>query len=129
VRGPLTRAVPDAVRIEGFPVRGFRRPDSVRQWLRFARWCRDIDARLVHTCDLYANLFGLTAAAMAGVSARIGSRREVLTGDKTRLQLTGQRMAYRRAHAVVANSGAAVDQLRREGVADGKIRLIPNGVE
>lgn len=129
VRGPLTRSVPDTVSIEGFPVRGFRRPDSVRQWLRFARWCRDIDARLVHTCDLYANLFGLTGAAMAGVSARIGSRREVLTGDKTRLQLTGQRMAYRRAHAVLANSGAAAAQLRREGVATGKIRLVPNGVE
>lgn len=129
VRGPLTRRVPDAVSIEGFPVRGFRRPDSVRQWLRFARWCREIDARLVHTCDLYANLFGLTAAAMAGVPARIGSRREVLTGDKTRLQLTGQRVAYRRAHAIVANSGAAATQLLREGVAAAKIRLIPNGVD
>lgn len=128
-RGPLTRSVPDAVSIEGFPVRGFRRPDSVRQWLRFARWCREIDARLVHTCDLYANLFGLTAAAMAGVPARIGSRREVLTGDKTRLQLTGQRMAYGRAHAIVANSGAAATQLLREGVASAKIRLIPNGVD
>lgn len=129
VRGPLTRSVPDSVSIEGFPVRGFRRPDSVRQWLRFARWCREIDARLVHTCDLYSNLFGLTAAAMAGVPARIGSRREVLTGDKTRLQLTGQRVAYGRAHAIVANSGAAATQLLREGVAASKIRLIPNGVQ
>jgi glycosyltransferase involved in cell wall biosynthesis len=128
-RGPLKPSVPESVTIEDFPVRGFRRPDSVRQWLRFARWCREIDARLVHTCDLYANLFGLTAAAMAGVPARIGSRREVLTGDKTRLQLTGQRVAYRRAHAVVANSGAAAAQLLREGVAASKIRLIPNGVD
>lgn len=128
-RGPLKASVPESISIEGFPVRGFRRPDSVRQWLRFSRWCREIDARLVHTCDLYANLFGLTAAAMAGVPARIGSRREVLTGDKTRLQLTGQRVAYRRAHAVVANSGAAATQLLREGVAASKIRLIPNGVD
>ncbi len=127
--GPLQPLVPDAVPIARFPVRGFGRMGSARQWIRFARWCRDIEARLVHTCDLYANIFGLTAAALAGVPARIGSRREILTGDKTPVQLAAQRAAYRRAHAVLANSEAAARQLAHEGVDTARIRVIPNGVD
>jgi glycosyltransferase involved in cell wall biosynthesis len=128
-RGPLVDRLPADIPIEAFPVKGFRRAAAVTQWLGFARWCRRIGARLVHTCDLFANVFGLTAAAAAGVPARIGSRREVLTGDKTRLQMAGQRAAYRTAHLVVANSSSAATQLRIEGVPDRKIRVIPNGVD
>ncbi|MEZ5286656.1 MAG: glycosyltransferase [Vicinamibacterales bacterium] len=128
-RGPLRDAVPPSVPVEAFPVKGFRRGASIGQWMRFVRWCRAIGARVVHTCDLYANVFGLPGAAFAGVPVRIGSRREVITGDKTALQLAGQRYAYRTAHMVVANSTAAADQLAREGVAAGKVRLIRNGVD
>ena len=53
----------------------------------FARWCRHINARVVHTCELYANIFGLPAAALAGVDVRVGNRRELVTPDKTRGQL------------------------------------------
>ena len=49
------------------------------------RSARDI----VHTCDLYGNIFGLPGAALAGVPVRIANRREILTGDKSRVQLTG----------------------------------------
>jgi glycosyltransferase involved in cell wall biosynthesis len=128
-RGALLTEVPSTIRMESFPLHGFRSTDGLVQLGRFARWCRSIGARLVHTCDLYANIFGLTGAALAGVPARIGSRREVLTGDKSRLQRAGQHAAYRLAHAVVANSSAAVAQLEREGVPSRKIRLIPNGVD
>jgi glycosyltransferase involved in cell wall biosynthesis len=128
-RGPLLTEVPASVPVESFPLQGFRSARGLTQLASFARWCRRIGARLVHTCDLYANIFGLTGAALAGVGARIGSRRELLTGDKSRLQLTGQRTAYRLAHAVVANSSAAAEQLAREGVPATHIRLIPNGVD
>ena len=83
----------------------------------------------MHTCELYANIFGLPAAALAGVDVRIGNRRELVTPDKTRGQLACQRLAYRTAHAVVANSAAAAAQLDREGVAAAKIRAISNGVD
>jgi glycosyltransferase involved in cell wall biosynthesis len=128
-RGALLDDVPASVPVEAFPLEGFRSTAGAMQLVRFARWCRRIRARLVHTCDLYANTFGLPGARLAGVPARIGSRREVLTGDKTRLQRAGQRAAYRLAHAVVANSAAAAEQLLREGVPDRKVRLIPNGVD
>jgi glycosyltransferase involved in cell wall biosynthesis len=128
-RGPLLGALPDSMPIEAFPVRGFRRPASIGQWWRFAQWCRHVGARVVHTCDLYSNVFGLTAAAAARVPVRIGSRREIVTGDKTRVQLAGQRLAYRVAHAVVANAPAVVTRLEREGIPPARIHLIPNGVD
>ncbi len=112
-----------------FPIRGFHRPSSVAQWFAFARWCRQIGARIVHTCELYANIFGLPAAAFAGVDVRIGNRRELVTPDKSRAQLACQRLAYSTAHVVVANSSAAAEQLRREGVPAHKIRTIPNGID
>lgn len=128
-RGSLLSKMPPDIPIDVFPLGGFGRPAAARQLLRFARWCRSLDAKLVHTCDLYANVFGLTGGAMARVPVRIGSRREVVTGDKTRAQLAAQAFAYRTAHGLVANSRAARDQLTKEGIAPERITLIPNGVD
>jgi glycosyltransferase involved in cell wall biosynthesis len=83
---------------------------------------------VVQTCDLYANVFGLPGAALAGVPVRIGSRRE-LNPDKTAGQIRLQRQAYRCATKIVANSAAARGILVGEGVAAEAIAVIPNGVE
>jgi len=122
-------AVEHSASVATFPLDGFARPSALRQLLAFARWCQRIDARIVHTCELYANIFGLPGAALAGVEVRIGNRRELRTGDKSRAQLACQRLAYRAAHLVVANSAAAAEQLRAEEVPAAKIRTIPNGVD
>jgi glycosyltransferase involved in cell wall biosynthesis len=128
-RGRLLDEVPDRIPVRAFPVKGFANPAAVGQLVAFATWCRSVGANIVHTCDLYANIFGLPGATLAGVSVRIANRREILTGDKTRAQLTGQRLAYRAAHVVVANSSAACDQLALEGVDRGKLRVIANGLD
>ena len=94
----------------------------------FARWCRRERIAVVQTCDLYANIFGLPGAALAGVPVRIGSRRE-LNPDKTPGQIRLQRQAYRCATKVVANSAAARGILQTEGLAPGSIAVIPNGVD
>ena len=62
-----------------------------RRWA-FARWCRARGIAVVHTTDLYANIFALPAAALAGVPVRIGNRREI-NPDKT---LGADRAAARR---------------------------------
>jgi L-malate glycosyltransferase len=128
-RGPLLAELPTDVPVREFPVHGFGRPGAIGQFFAFASWCRHIGAELVHTCDLYANIFGLPAAALAGVPVRVANRREILTGDKTPTQLRAQQLAYRAAHAVVANSAAARDQLEREHVPASRLRLIPNGLD
>ena len=96
--------------------------------LDFASWCRRERIAVVQTCDLYANIFGLPGAALAGVPVRIGSRRE-LNPDKTAGQIRLQRQAYRCATRVVANSAAARTILEQEGLAGSAIAVIPNGVD
>ena len=124
----LPRVAERAASIVEFPIRGFARPDTVRQLARFARWCRRERIAVVQTCDLYANIFALPGAALAGVPVRIGSRRE-LNPDKSAGQIWLQRQAYRAATRIVANSSAARHVLESEGVAPAAIAVVPNGVD
>jgi len=114
--------------VTAFPIRGFARPATLARAASFARWCRARRIAVMQSCDLYANTFALPAAALAGVSVRIGSRRE-LNPDKTAGQIALQRQAYRFAHAVVANSNAAARHLGSESVPADRIRIIPNGID
>lgn len=123
---PRVEACADSI-VE-FPIAGFARVSTLRQLVRFARWCRRERIAVVQTCDLYANTFGLPGAALAGVPVRIGSRRD-LNPDKSGGQIKLQRAAYRAATKVVANVQAARQILESEGLATGSIAVIPNGVE
>ena len=122
------RAADCAASVETFPITSFRRPNTARQLGRFARWCRDREIAVVHTGQLYSNIFGLPGAAMAGVPVRIGNRRNI-NPDKKTLHLGLQRVAYSFAHKIVANSKAAAARLLREGVPAHKIAIIPNGID
>ena len=93
----LPRVIERAASVVEFPIHGFARPSTVWQLFKFARWCRRERIAVVQTCDLYANIFGLPGAALAGVPVRIGSRRE-LNPDKTDGQIRLQRLAYRFGH-------------------------------
>lgn len=109
-----------------FPIQGFRRAATARQLLAFARWCRARQIAVLHTCEVYSNIFGLPGGALASVPVRIGSRRGFIeTKGLQRLQ----RLAYAAAHRVVANSRAAAERLRVEGVPASKVEVIPNGVD
>ncbi|HEX6465285.1 MAG TPA: glycosyltransferase, partial [Vicinamibacterales bacterium] len=110
-----------------FPIAGFTRPRTLARAAEFVRWCRSHRITVIQSCDFYANTFALPAAAVAGVALRVGSRRE-LAPDKSPAQIAVQRQAYRFAHVIAANSAAAADRLRREGVPQRRIRVIPNGV-
>lgn len=116
------------VEVREFPVRGFAHPSSMRAVRDFAAWCRQRSIEIVQACDFHANVIGLAGAALARVPLRIGSRREIVL-DKSRAQLTVQRVSYQLAHRVVANSRAASRQLTGEGVRMDRIRVIPNGLD
>lgn len=109
-----------------FPIYGFRRPHTWRQFLAFARWCREKQIQVLHTCELYSNVFALPAGALVSVPVRIGSRRGFV--EPPGLQRL-QRVAYTAAHSILANSQAAADRLQIEGVPGHKVRVIPNGVD
>ena len=122
------RAEERAESVAEFPVPSFHAPATVRQAAAFARWCRRQRIAVLHTCDLYANTFGLPAAAFAGVPVRIANRRE-LNPDKSTAQIAAQRFAYGFAGHIVANSEAALRRLRQEGVGAGRVSVIPNGID
>jgi glycosyltransferase involved in cell wall biosynthesis len=109
-----------------FPIHGFYRAATARQLIAFARWCRANDIAVLHTCELYSNIFGLPGGALASVPVRIGSRRGML---ETPAQQRAQRLAYTTAHRVVANSEATAARLRLEGVPSQKIDVIYNGID
>jgi glycosyltransferase involved in cell wall biosynthesis len=109
-----------------FPIHGFRRAATAQQLVAFARWCRAREIAVLHTCELYSNIFGLPGAALASVAVRIGSRRGFV--EPPGLQRV-QRFAYTFAHRVVANSRAAAERLRIEGISSSKIEIIPNGID
>lgn len=125
--GPWTSQVAElGDPITRFPIHGFRQPATAHRLLRFARWCRENDIAVVHTWDIYSNIFGLPGAALAGVPLRIGSRRG-LGGPPGVRRL--QTLACRAAHRMVANSRAAASQLMAQGVPAAHIDVIPNGIE
>ena len=117
-----------AVTVETFPIDGFFNRATLGEMRRFARWCRTRQIAVVHTTELYSNVFGLAAAALSWVPVRIANRREI-NPDKSTVQLLTQRTAYAFADRIVANSRAAADRLRREGVRGRKIVVVPNGID
>ena len=124
----LGRAAARSSDIAEFPIRSFRDPRTLARMSQFAKWCRERRIAVLHATDLYANVFALPAAALAGVPVRIGNRRE-LNPDKRAGHIALQRASYACAHSVVANSAAVAARLRTEGVGDRVIRIIPNGID
>jgi glycosyltransferase involved in cell wall biosynthesis len=122
------RAAEVAASIAEFPVTSFKRASTMKHLWAFAKWCRSNRIAVVHTTELYSNIFGLPGAALAGVPARIGNRRE-LNPDKSRSQIAMQRAAYACAHTIVANSRAAADRLVAERVPASKVAVVPNGLD
>jgi glycosyltransferase involved in cell wall biosynthesis len=124
----LPRVEPYAASVADFPINGFFKASTAQQMIRFARWCRSRGIVVLQTCDYYANVFGQSAGALAGVPVRIASRRDINPG-RTRAQLAVQAASYRLAHCVVANSQAARDVVVAEGLSSERVLVIPNGVD
>jgi glycosyltransferase involved in cell wall biosynthesis len=122
------RVAEAAASVVEFPVTSFRTPGTLRQLWAFARWCRAHRIAVVHTTELYSNVFGLPGAALGNVPVRIGNRREI-NPDKSAGQIAMQRAAYGFAHAVVANSQAAADRLLLERVPSRRIAVVANGLD
>lgn len=100
----------------------------VEQVRRLVRFLRDNKIDVIHTHDFYTNIFGMTAAFLAGVKARVTYKGET-DGFRTAMQKRVERVAFRLSHRVVANSEAVRSQLIREGMAARKIVRHYNGLD
>ena len=129
-RGPLLKEAESLVsgELQQFPLRSFYHPHTAVQVARFARLLRRHRIDVLHTHDFYTNVFGLFGGMLAGVPARVGSRRETF-GFRSEAQKRVERLAYGFSHAVVCNSIAVQRQLVVEGVAENKTAVVYNGLD
>jgi len=132
-RGPLlARLKGTAVSVrEFYPKGGFDSPRGIYQMFRLALFLRRGGFCIAHTHDLYANLLGIPAAAIARVPVIISSQRDLSHLD---LYRTRRRVWLRRLQSlsqVVLTNADAVRQsvLAENHFASGKIRVIHNGVD
>jgi glycosyltransferase involved in cell wall biosynthesis len=115
-------------RIEEYGLTSFRDANFVRQVRRLARRLRSDSITVVHSHDFYTNVFGMAAARLARVPARVASKRDI-AGFRTPAQNFVERSAFRLARRVVVNSEAVRAFLVRSGVPSSKIVTLYNGLD
>ncbi len=113
--------------IPEFPLTSFYNANFVRQVRRCAEFLRDNKIDLIHTHDFYTNVFGMAAASLAAVPARVASKRET-GGMRSGGQEFIEKLAFGRADAIVANSDSVRKHLTGRGIAADKIKIIYNGI-
>ena len=103
-------------------------PRTALQGLKFRRALRRRGIRIVHTHDLYTNIFAAPWARLAGCRV-IASRRWLDDVPRPGL-LPLNRLSYRFAHRVISNSAHTARLLAdQEGVPAGRILELPNFLE
>ena len=110
------------------PISRLYGPTALIQGMRFGALLRRRDIEIVHTHDLYTNIFGAPWASVIGRSRVIASRRWLYEAPRAGLTRLN-RWSYRFATRVLANSAAVKDLLILEGVPEGKIVELPNFIE
>src|SRR6185369_1657579 len=127
--GPLAAAINnlDLAEVPEYKLTSFYDRNAIVQLRGFAGYLKRKNIQVVHAHDFYTNIFGMTAASLARVPARIASRRESAVRDAK--QRFVERGAYRLAHKVVANCEEVRQQLIAEGVAADKVITLYNGLD
>jgi glycosyltransferase involved in cell wall biosynthesis len=110
-----------------YPLRTFYDGNALRQLARFVHRLRRLRVEIVHTHDFYSNIFGMTAAAIAGIPVKIASRRE--SSKRASVKRLFERQAYRVADRVVGNCEEVRRQLIEEGVKPDKVLTFYNGLD
>jgi glycosyltransferase involved in cell wall biosynthesis len=110
-----------------YPLKTFYDGNALRQLTRFVHRLRRLRVEIVHTHDFYSNIFGMTAATIAGIPVKIASRRE--SSKRPSLKRLFERQAYRVADRVVGNCEEVRRQLIEEGVKPHKVLTFYNGLD
>jgi L-malate glycosyltransferase len=125
--GPLRpRYEAAGVRMVHMPLSRLYAPSTLLQGWRFAQLLRKGGIQVVHTHDLYTNIFAVPWARAAGRRV-IASRRWLFDAPRPGL-VPLNRWATRLASRVLGNSAAVAQVLAEEGIAAHNIVRIPNFV-
>ncbi len=128
--GPLrSRYEAAGIEIVEFPIDNLYGKSALRQGRRLVQYLRREGAQIVHSHDVYSNVFGTACARAARVPGVIASRRWWHTLPAAQLRIAN-RLAFRGANKVVANSTAVAQSAQHDdGVPAAKIAVITNFVE
>jgi glycosyltransferase involved in cell wall biosynthesis len=128
--GPL-RARLDAagIPVQGIPVTSLLSASAVRRVREIGALVRQERIDVVHAHDPYANALAAPAVRLAGRGAVIASHRWWRNVHRARVRFAN-RVAYRFAHRILANSPAVGELVvREEGVDRRRLVVIPNFVD
>jgi len=114
--------------IPEFKLTSFYNYNFVKQLLKCANLMRTEKIEIIHTHDFYTNVFGMFASQIFRVSLAVASKRET-GGMRTKMQKRIERLAFKQANAIVANSEAVKKYLISEGIPAEKIKVIYNGLD
>jgi glycosyltransferase involved in cell wall biosynthesis len=115
-------------KITEYPLTSFYDRNFLKQLGRCVRFLKENEIDVVHTHDFYTNIFGMTAAALGRVPARIASKRET-EGFLGPTQKRAERYAYKLAHLVITNAEAVSRHLIKGGVRAEKLVTVYNGLD
>jgi len=126
-RGPLrSRYERLGVRMTHVPIPNLYSPRTVVQGIRLARLLRRENVDVVHSHDIYCNIFVVPWARILSRCSIIASRRWGHEASRPKLAMIN-RWSSLFAHRVLANSSGVAELLaREEGVPRKKIVEIPN---
>lgn len=125
--GPLReRFVRTGAKVVHLPLESLYGAGAVRLGARFARLLRRERIQILHTQDIYSNIFGVPWARLARVPAVVASRRWWHLNPRP-IHRIANRWAYRGAHRVLANTPSIATMLtREEGIPASKVVCVPN---
>src|SRR6266853_1493880 len=114
------------LRMTHVPIPNLYSPRPVFQGIRFARLLRRWNVDVVHSHDIYCNIFMVPWARMRTRCSIIASRRWLYEAPRPRL-VTANRLTSALAHRILANSSGVAQLIaREEKVPAEKIVEIPN---
>lgn len=115
--------------VVGLPVRGLLSPSAIRRGAQLGAIVRSRAIDVVHAHDPYANVLAAPAVRLTTGAAVITSHRWWRHVHRARVRIAN-RIAYRFAHRVLANSPAVGELvIREEGVSRERVVVIPNFVD
>jgi glycosyltransferase involved in cell wall biosynthesis len=128
--GPLAaRYAAAGVRLVRFPIANLYGVGAVRQGARLARFLSENRIQIVHSHDMYTNVFATIWARAARTPVIIASRRWWRSLPPRRYRIANN-LAFRLAHCIVANSPAVASSLQTEdGVQSQRVAVVPNFVD
>lgn len=128
--GPLRARLDTAgIPVHEIPVTRLASRSAVRQVMAIRDLVRAEQIDVVHAHDPYSNSLAAPAVRLAGRGAMIASHRWWRNVHRTKVRVAN-RLAYRLAHRVLANSPSVGELVvREEGVRRERLVVIPNFVD